>query len=66
MIRLLLVDDQDILVEGLKLILGMEDDIEICATANNGIKAYEACKWNRPDVITHGHTNARIKWCRIN
>lgn len=51
MIRLLLVDDQDILVEGLKLILGMEDDIEICATANNGKKAYEACKWNRPDVI---------------
>lgn len=51
MIKLLLVDDQDILVEGLKLILGMEDDIEICATANNGKKAYEACKWNRPDVI---------------
>lgn len=51
MIKLLLVDDQDILVEGLKLILGMEDDIEICGTASNGKKAYEACKWDRPDVI---------------
>lgn len=51
MIKLLLVDDQDILVEGLKLILGVEDDIEICGTANNGKKAYELCKWNKPDVI---------------
>jgi len=51
MIKVLLVDDQDILVEGLKMILGKEEDIEICGTANNGRKAYEACKWNRPDVV---------------
>lgn len=51
MIKVLIVDDQDILVEGLKLILGSENDIEICGTANNGKKAYEACKWNRPDVV---------------
>ncbi len=51
MIKVLLVDDQDILVEGLKMILGKEVDIEICGTANNGRKAYEACKWNRPDVV---------------
>ena len=51
MIKVLLVDDQDILVEGLKLILGKEEDIEICGTANNGRKAYEVCKWNRPDVV---------------
>ena len=51
MIKLLLVDDQDILVEGLKLILGMEEDIEICGTASNGRKAYEFCKWNKADVV---------------
>ncbi|MEA5094843.1 response regulator transcription factor [Sedimentibacter saalensis] len=51
MIKLLLVDDQDILLEGLKLILGMEEDIEISGTANNGKKAYEFCKWNMPDVV---------------
>ncbi len=51
MIKVLLVDDQDILVEGLRLILGKEDDIQICGTANNGRKAYEMCKWNRPDVV---------------
>ncbi len=51
MIKVLLADDQDILVEGLKLILGMEEDIEICGTANNGKKAYEACKWKKPDIV---------------
>ena len=51
MIRVLLVDDQDILVEGLRLILGREAGIEIIGTANNGRKAYEACKWSRPDVV---------------
>lgn len=51
MIKLLLVDDQDILVEGLKLILGAEEDITVIGTANNGKRAYEFCKWNNPDVI---------------
>ena len=51
MIKVLLADDQDILVEGLKLILGMEQDIEITGTVNNGKKAYEACKWKKPDVV---------------
>lgn len=51
MIKVLLVDDQDILVEGLRMILGKEEDIQICGTANNGRKAYDACKWNRPDVV---------------
>ena len=51
MIKVLLVDDQDILVEGLKLILGREEDIQIIGTANNGRKAYEACRSHRPDVV---------------
>jgi len=51
MIKVLLVDDQDILVEGLKLILDKEEDIEICGTAHNGEKAYELCKWKKPDVV---------------
>jgi len=51
MIKVLLVDDQDILVEGLKLILGKEEDLVICGSANNGRSAYEACQWNRPDIV---------------
>ncbi len=51
MIRVLLVDDQDILVEGLRLILGKEEDMQICGTAANGRNAYEACKSSHPDVV---------------
>jgi DNA-binding NarL/FixJ family response regulator len=51
MIKLLLADDQDILTEGLKLILGAEEDIEIVGTANNGKKAYELCRIRKPDVV---------------
>ena len=51
MIKLLLADDQDILTEGLKLILGNEEDIEIVGTANNGKKAYELCRIRKPDLV---------------
>lgn len=51
MIKVLLADDQDILVEGLKLILGKEEDIQIIGTANNGRRAYEVCKNHPPDVV---------------
>lgn len=51
MIKVILADDQDILTEGLKLILGKENDIEICAAVNNGRNAYDACVKYRPDVV---------------
>jgi YesN/AraC family two-component response regulator len=51
MIKVLLVDDQDILVEGLKLILGKEEDLVICGSAGDGQTAYEACRWSSPDVV---------------
>ncbi len=51
MINVLLVDDQEILTEGLKMILSKEEDINICGVANNGKKAYELCKWNKPHIV---------------
>ena len=51
MIKLLLADDQDILTQGLKLILGAKEDIEIVGIANNGKKAYELCRIRKPDVV---------------
>lgn len=51
MINVLVADDQDILVEGLKMILGKEEDIHICGTAHNGKEAYARCKCSRPDVV---------------
>jgi DNA-binding NarL/FixJ family response regulator len=51
MIKILLADDQDILTEGLKLILGAEEDIEIVGTADNGKKAYELCRIKKPHLV---------------
>lgn len=51
MIKVLLVDDQKILTEGLKMILGREKDIKICGVANGGKEAYELCKWSKPDIV---------------
>lgn len=51
MIKVVIVDDQDILKEGLKMILGNEDDINICGLASNGMEAYDVCKKQIPDVI---------------
>lgn len=51
MINVLLVDDQVILTEGLKMILSREEDINICGVANDGRKAYELCKWNKPNIV---------------
>jgi DNA-binding NarL/FixJ family response regulator len=51
MIKILLADDQDILTEGLKLILGAEEDIEIAGIANNGKKTYDLCRLRHPDVV---------------
>lgn len=51
MIKVAIADDQEILREGLKMILNMEEDIEVCGLASNGKEAYEICKWRMPDVI---------------
>ncbi len=51
MIKVVIADDQNILTEGLKLILSKEDDIKICGIANNGKEAYELCGWHKPDIV---------------
>lgn len=51
MIKVILADDQDILLEGLKLILQNEEDIEVCYTADDGKKAYDGCRWHEPDIV---------------
>lgn len=51
MIRVLLVDDQKMVRETLKLSLEMENDIEIVGTANNGIAAIEQVELLHPDIV---------------
>jgi len=51
MIKLLLVDDHDIVRAGLKMLFQAEKDIEIVGEASNGEAALEQLKKVRPDVV---------------
>jgi DNA-binding NarL/FixJ family response regulator len=50
-IRVLLVDDENLVRSGFRLILEAEDDIEVVGEAANGVEAVEATKKLDPDVI---------------
>jgi DNA-binding NarL/FixJ family response regulator len=51
MIRLLLVDDQSLICQGLKAMLSLEDDLQVVGTANNGETAIELVGEIEPDVV---------------
>lgn len=51
MIRLLLVDDQDIFRQGLASLLSVEADLEIAGQARNGQEAIALARTLNPDVI---------------
>ncbi|MGL5877097.1 MAG: response regulator, partial [Xenococcaceae cyanobacterium] len=51
MIRLLLVDDQSLICQGLKAMLSLEDDLQIVGTANSGKEAIEQIAEIAPDVV---------------
>ncbi len=50
-IQVMLVDDQSIIREGLRMILSLDDEIEIIGEACNGKEAIELVKNIKPDVI---------------
>lgn len=51
MIRVLVVDDQQLIRTGFEMILNGEQDIEVIATAENGRQAIEAVQRWSPDVV---------------
>lgn len=51
MIRLLLVDDQELVCQGLRAMLNLESDIEVVGVANNGQVAIEQVEILQPDVV---------------
>jgi len=51
MIRVLLADDQRLLRDGLRIILGAEPDLEVVGEASNGHEAVELAERLAPDVI---------------
>jgi DNA-binding NarL/FixJ family response regulator len=50
-IRVVLVDDQDLVLAGLERILGTENDMQIVAHCADGAQALDAVATNAPDVV---------------
>jgi len=57
-IRVLLADDHDILRQGLKLLLGMQPEMEIVGEARTGLEAVEMAHKFKPDVVVMDITMA--------
>lgn len=50
-IKVIICDDHQILVQGLRSLLKDNEEIEIIATANNGHELLETLKFKKPDII---------------
>lgn len=50
-IRILIADDQPVVRDGLAMLLGLIDDVEVVATAADGIEAVERARAERPDIV---------------
>ena len=50
-IRILIVDDHDIVRRGLRALLDEFDDLEVVAEASNGVQAVQLAESEEPDVI---------------
>ena len=50
-IKVMLVDDEQLIRSGLKIMLETYPDIEVIHQAGNGREAFECCKKEVPDVV---------------
>jgi DNA-binding NarL/FixJ family response regulator len=50
-IRVVVVEDNDVFREALELLLGLRDDIEVVASVSDGSDAVPACREHNPDVV---------------
>lgn len=51
MIRLLLVDDESLIRDGIKAMLSCEPDLQVVGTADNGVTAIQQVEALQPDVV---------------
>lgn len=50
-IKVLIVDDQELILESLNIVLEMENDIEVVGLAKNGEEAIIYCEKFQPDIV---------------
>ncbi|WP_433944775.1 response regulator [Paenibacillus sp. SN-8-1] len=50
-IKVLLADDQELILESLHIVLSMEEDLEIVALSKNGEEAVKGCEQFMPDIV---------------
>jgi DNA-binding NarL/FixJ family response regulator len=50
-IRVLIADDQPVVRDGLAMLLGLIDDVEVVATASDGVEAVDRASTERPDIV---------------
>ena len=53
-LKIIIADDHAVVRSGFMHILNFQDDMEVVATAADGIEAYQLSPKHRPDVLTHG------------
>ena len=51
MIKIVIVDDHQVVIDGFMARLQLEPDIEVIGTASNGLEALDTVSYLQPDVI---------------
>lgn len=51
MIEVLIVDDQDLMLQGLSMIVGKDQELHVAGLCHNGLEAVKACQANKVDVV---------------
>ena len=49
--KILIVDDDALIRDSLKILLGLEDDIEVVGSASNGQEAFDLVREKGPDIV---------------
>jgi len=50
-LKILIVDDDALIRDSLKILLGLEDDIEVVGSASNGQEAFDLVREKGPDIV---------------
>ncbi|MDN4067805.1 response regulator transcription factor [Paenibacillus vini] len=50
-IKVLIADDQELILESLHIVLSMEEDLEIVGLAKDGEEAIKGCEQLKPDIV---------------